>query len=246
MPGMKRIPLMIVVLISTGVLNACVGLPNLGNMFYPVESDKPDYARGGKDSPTAKGRAPLDVPPELRKEIEVPMPDKVATEAAQGAAGLPPQAKKLIAGQAVSLNARVYDVPPAQVFSSVVDSMTALNMPVDSVDSPSGTITTAWIRFDSSNVNAYVGSVMDVFGAGPTHTRYRFIVRVFRMKDGKTQLQIRTLGQQFMNRHWVNKPIKRKVAKELFAAVEEHIVARMPDHANSANEIGAKLPARNP
>lgn len=220
---MKRTYLMMVIFVSASMLNACVGLPNLGNMFYPIESDKPDYARGGRDNTASKGRVPLDVPPELRKEIEVPMPDKVATEAAQGGKGLSSQAKKLIAGKAVSLDAREYDVTPARIFSSVVDSMTALNMPVDSVDSPSGTITTTWIRLDSSKANAYVGSVMNMFGAGPAHTRHRFVVRVFRMQDGKTQLQIRTLAQQFLNRHWVNKILKRKVANELFSAVEERI-----------------------
>jgi len=238
MPRMKQISLMIVMLISTAALNACVGLPNFGNMFYPVENDKPDYARSGKDNPAAEGRAPLDVPPELRKEIEVPMPDAVATEAAQGGAKI----DKAVAGKAVSLDARVYDRSAAQVFSAVVDAMTALNLPVDSVDSPSGTITTAWIRYDSSNVNAYLGSALDVFGAGPVHTRHRFIVRVFRMKDGKTQLQIRTLAQQFMNRHWVNKQLKRKVALELFAAVEERIASPEPKPDSSADGAGAKIP----
>lgn len=238
---MKRTLLIIVMFTSMAALNACVGLPSLGSMFYPVnDSNKPDYARGGKGETQAKGRAPLDVPPELRNEIEVPMPSKVATEAARGEVGLSSHARKLIAGKAVSLDARVYKRSPAQVFSSVVDAMTALNMPVDSVDSPSGTITTAWIRHDSSNVNAYLGSAMDVFGAGPVHTRYRFIVRVFRMKAGKTQLQIRTLAQQFMNRHWANKQLKRKVELELFSAVEEHLVAQVSDDA------GESLPVNKP
>jgi len=134
----------------------------------------------------------------------------------------------------------VYDHSPAQVFSAVIDAMTALNVPVESVDSPSGTVTSAWIRFDSANVNSYVGAAMDVFGAGPVHTRHRFIVRVFRMKDGKTQLQIRTLAQQFIQRHWVNKRLKRKVANELFSAVEERIGAQVSDDA------GESLPTGNP
>ena len=236
---MKRIPQLLFftsILLFAGCGN---GLPQ---MFWPVEDNKPDYARGSADNPRAKGRAPLDVPPELRNEVSVPMPDKVATEAAQGGAKI----DKSVAGKAVSLDARVYDVAPAQVFSAVVDAMTALNMPVESVDSPSGTITSAWIRHDSSNPNAYIGAAMDVFGAGPVHTRHRFIVRVFRMKDGKTQLQIRTLAQQFMRRHWVNKMLKRKVANELFVAVEERLGAQAPEHAGAADDTGAKPPTGNP
>jgi len=234
---MKRIPLLIF-FTSTLLLAGCQnGIPQ---MFWPVDDNKPDYARGGKDNPRSEGRAPLDVPPELRKEIEVPMPDKVATEAAQGGARISADERKAIAGKAVSLDARVYDQSPAVVFSAIVDAMTALNMPVESVDSPSGTITSAWVRFDSSNPNAYIGAAMDVFGAGPVHTRHRFIVRVFRMKDGKTQLQIRTLAQQFMRRHWVNKMLKRKVANELFVAVEERIGRQVTGDAEEA------LPTGNP
>jgi len=222
------------------MLSGCIGLPNLSDSFIPVDDNKPDYARGGANNPRAEGRAPLDVPPELRKEIEVPMPDKVATEAAQGGARISARERKMIAGKAVSLDARVYDQSAAQVFSAVVDAMTALNMPVESVDSPSGTITSAWIRFDSSNPNAYIGAAMDVFGAGPVHTRHRFIVRVFRMKGGKTELQIRTLAQQFMRRHWVNKILKRKVANELFIAVEERVGQQVSGDAEES------LPTGNP
>ncbi len=239
---MKRIFLIMVMLISTSSLNACVGLPSLGNMFYPVESNKPDYARGEKHGATANSRAPLDVPPELRKDIEVPMPDAVATETAMGGDRISAEEKKSIAGKAVSLDARVYTRNAARVFSAVVDAMTSLNMPVDSVDSPSGTITTSWIRFDSNNVNAYLGSAMDVFGMGPVHTRHRFIVRVFRMKDGKTELQIRTLAQQFIGRHWVNKILKRKVANELFSAVEERISTQVSGNAGASLPTGKPLP----
>ncbi|MDQ6965816.1 MAG: hypothetical protein Q9M23_02700, partial [Mariprofundaceae bacterium] len=55
--------------------------------------------------------------------------------------------------------------------------------------------------------------------------RYRFIVRVYRMPNERTQLQIRTLGQVYTNRHWVYKEIKRKVADEVFSATEERLGA---------------------
>jgi len=229
---------MLIFFTSTLLLAGCQG--GMPQMFWSMDDNKPDYARGSRDNSRSEGRAPLDVPPELRKDIEVPMPDKIATEAAQGGARISAREKKMIAGKAVSLDARVYDQNAAQVFSAIIDAMTALNMPVESVDSPSGTITSAWIRIDSSNPNAYVGAAMDMFGAGPVHTRHRFIVRVFRMKDGKTQLQIRTLAQQFIRRHWVNKILKRKVANELFTAVEERIGRQV------SGDMEESLPTGNP
>ena len=204
----------------TLLLAACSeGMPQL---FWPVEGNKPDYARGAK-SAQAKGRPPLEVPPELRKEVEVPMPDEVAVNAARGDVKMSPEEKAAVAGKAVSLDTRLYDKPAAEVFSAVLDAMTALNLPVDSVDSPSGTVTTEWVRPNANTPNVYVGTLLNVFGAGPVHLRFRHIVRVFRTKDGKTELQVRTLGQQFINRHWVNKPLKRQAANELFSAIEERL-----------------------
>ena len=210
-------------------------------MFYPVESNKPDYTRGGNERVRAESRKPLQVPPELKGEVSVPMPDKVATEAAVVAGGSGKGKKPKARGRTIALDTREYRQRPDQVFSTVIDAMTALNMPVESVDSPSGTITTTWVRHDANNPNSYVGAAMNVFGAGPTHTRYRFIVRVLRTKSGGTLLEIRTLGQQYINRHWVNKPIKRKVANELFAAIEE----RLPP-LPASNTAGARLPAAKP
>ena len=206
-------------LLCTLCLSACTG----GMMMWPVEDEKPAYARGSKDSPAAEGRAPLDVPPELRDQVSVPMPDQVAVETARGEVKLTPEEKQAIAGKAISLDTREYDKPAPEVFSAVVDGLTALNMPVESVDSPSGTVTTAWVRQSASGTGNYMNAVLNVFGGGASPTRYRFIVRVFRVNAAKTQLQIRTLGQQFINRHWVFKQIKRKVANELFSATEERM-----------------------
>jgi len=235
MPSMKRSSLILVMLLSTGALNACIGLPGLGDILLPITSDQPAYARSEKHHSAAKGRTPLAVPPELRKEIEVPMPEKVATQAAKDGTGITAKEKKAIAGKAVTLDSRAYDQTAARVFSAVVDAMTSLNMPVASVDSPSGTITTDWIRPNANSPNSYAGVVMNMLGGGGTHTRYRFVIRVFRTGDHGSQLQIRTLGQQFINRHWVNKPVRRKVANELFSAVEERIVARAPGGGSGAS-----------
>jgi len=207
-------------LICLVFLSACENAPK---MFWSMDEGKPDYARGEKGA-SADSRAPLDVPPQLREELSVPMPDKVAVDAARGDVKMSPEEKAAVAGKAVSLDTRLYPKTASQVFSAVVDAMTSLNLPVESVDSPSGTITSAWVRKDASEASSYLGAAMNAFGMGtPLAIRYRFIVRVFRMQDGQTQLQIRTLGQVYTNRHWVYREIKRKVADEVFAATEERL-----------------------
>ncbi|MES0371103.1 MAG: hypothetical protein ABUK11_02395 [Mariprofundaceae bacterium] len=200
------------------------------------EDDKPDYARTGVGgaSASAPSREALDIPPSLRGDVEVPMPDQIATGAVStgaadkiAVAGLSAADKKAVAGKSVALDARVYEADAAHVFSSVVDAMTALDLPVQGVDSPSGTITTDWIRKNSKTRSANFGG-FSPFGSGDVviAERWRFVVRVFRQKsDEGTQarLEIRTVGQAFMNKHWVNRQIKRKVSAELFSAVEERL-----------------------
>jgi len=198
----------------------CLGLAACSNppkLFWDIDEGSDKAAAKEQATPV---RHALEVPPELRGELEVPMPDRVAP--ADAGARLD-RAKAVVAGKAVSLDARVYEARPDQVFSAVIDAMTALNLPVDSVDSPSGTITTDWVRDNANSPSAMVGVVNQLFGGGVQATRYRYIVRVFRQGGKRTQLQIRTLGQVFINHHWVNKPIKRKVANELFGAVEEQL-----------------------
>jgi hypothetical protein len=233
MPRMKRYSLLLIFM-SGWMFSACSsGMPQL---FWEVEDNKPDYARGHSAGAQANGRAPLDVPPELRKEIEVPMPDKVATEAAAHSSGVTQERKEAVAGSAVSLHARRYDYTPAQVFSATIDAMTALNMPVDSVDSPSGTVTTEWVGKDVNSSNVYVvSSLMNMFGAGaPTKVRYRYVVRVLRAGN-QSQLEVRTLGQQYANQHWSNVPLKQKVSNELFAAVEEQLARLKKPVSDQAN-----------
>jgi len=244
MPRMRRFTLVMMMFAVSGMINGCVGLPDFNNLLIPATNDKkPNYARGSEAGQATKGRVPLDVPPELRAEVNVPMPDQVAVDVARGDVKMSAEEKKAVAGKAVSLDTRLYTQSPAKVFSTVIDAMTALNLPVDSVDSPSGTITTTWIHPNSNTVNSYVGAAMSMFGAGPTYERHRFIVRVFRDKNGQTQLQVRTLGQSFINRHWVFKAIKRKMANELFSAVEERLVQPV---SSPPNDTGTSLPTGNP
>jgi len=201
-------------------LSACAGQ----GLLIPWEDDvdKPDYARGTSGSSAAQSRLPLDVPPSLRGDVEVPTPDAIASQGGE----LPEYAKEVVAGKAVALDAKLYAADAANVFSAVIDAMTALNMPVASVDSPSGTVTTDWIRQSSVSATSSFGS--GIFGGGVQAIRYRFVVRAFRqMIEGEakaqTRLEIRTVGQAFMNQHWVNRPIQRKPSAELFSAVDERL-----------------------
>ena len=237
---MKRLTL-VSLFAASAMLAACSGMPKL---FWEVDEGKnqPDYARGASaDSGQAEGRPPLTVPPELRNEVRVPMPDQVATREA-----MPEHTKQLVAGKAVRLDTRLYPEPPATVFSAVIDAMTALNLPVDSVDSPSGTITTEWVRPDVNTPNSYLASVMNIVGAGPVYTRYRYVVRVLRARNGQTMLQVRTLGQQFINRHWVNKELKPKLAADLFGAVEERLASIRTKSPSSQGGARIGQPATTP
>lgn len=239
---MKRTRRLSICLASSLLLAACSGMPQL---FWKSNDNKPDYARGKGGSSQADSRAPLDVPPELREQVEVPMPDKVATETARAGKGgvkMSEAEKEAVAGKAVSLDARIYEQMPAPVFSAVVDAMTALNLPVQSVDSPSGTVTTEWIREGANNASL-ISTVGGMFGAGPAITHYRYVVRVLRTESDKTRLEIRTLGQQYINHHWVNRPIKQKISNDLFSAVEERLGQTSKP---ATSDTGKKEPANNP
>ncbi|MDQ6951071.1 MAG: hypothetical protein Q9M26_05345 [Mariprofundales bacterium] len=197
-------------------------------LFWSVDEGKgtPSTAHGMTQVPS---RAPLVVPPELQGKVDVPMPKQVAPKMANDAESKAVAAnrKRLVAGKAVALDARVYSVDAAPLFSAVVDAMTALNIPVDSVDSPSGTVTSDWIRRDSASATAYVPILSSMFGASLAQAkRHRFVVRVLRQQVGdveQSRLEVRTLSQSFINRHWVDQPVVRKFSNELFSAVEERI-----------------------
>jgi len=242
-----RFILMTIAILS---LSACSdGMPKL---FWGVDEgkDQPAYAQGADKQADAKSRAPLDVPPELRADLQVPEANAVGANADPNE--LPEKYRETVAGKAVALDARVYDFTPAQIFSATVDAMTSLNLPVESVDSPSGVVTTDWIRRGANNPGV-MGSMQGIFGGGDSNiTRHRFIVRVFRatLPSGieKTRLEIRVLAQAYINGHWANKPIQQKVTDELFSAVEEQL-KRMQTQASqpvAPNATPADIPAGLP
>ncbi|MDQ6965243.1 MAG: hypothetical protein Q9M13_10030 [Mariprofundales bacterium] len=198
-------------------------------MFWKHDEGRGVVAPKGGGEQAAPSRAALVVPPGLQGKITLPMAEGVATSRAPlSSAMIPAAAKKMVAGRAVSLDARIYSVDAAALFSAVIDAMTALNIPVESVDSPSGTVTSDWIRKDAAS--SAIGGLANIFGGGggaPIAVRHRFVVRVLRQSvDGEphSRLEIRTLAQVFQNRHWMNRVIKRRVSNELFSAVEERVV----------------------
>jgi len=224
---MKHNYFIIFLLIS--FLSGCSEMPKL--FWKNSEGNGASVSRGGS-APATPSRAPLVVPPELQGKITLPMADKVASSNGPlASAMIPAAAKKVVAGKTVSLDARVYQVGVAPLFSAVIDAMTALNIPVESVDSPSGTVTSDWIRKDAAS--SALGGMANVFGSGaPQAVRHRFVVRVLRQSvDGQphSRLEVRMLAQVFQHRHWVNRVIKRKMSNELFSAVEERIATQPED-----------------
>jgi len=198
-------------LLAGFVLTACAG-----KSLSLFDNDEPAYTQGSNTS----GRAPSppasqDELPVMRGEAGVPMPAQVAVKEQDTAID------KAFDSKTASLDTRKYDAGAGLVFSSVIDAMTALNMAIHSVDSPAGAITTEWILQDanSSSITLTEGRARPL--------RYRFIVSVQRLgASGRTQLEICTLGQALIKRHWVNRPVRRKVSEELFLAVGEQLARR--------------------
>jgi len=229
---MKKTIALIISLASL-TLTSCGGA--MPQMFWDGDDDKAVRSSSVTEK-NAEKRAPLDIPPELRAEMEMPAASEVATHADNKL--LPKAYAQAVAGKSVSLDARVYPATADKVFSAVVDAMTSLNFPVSSVDSRSGIITTDWIRkgANSSSIATVLGGIVGV-GAG-NMVQHRYVVRVFRMKSGEkvsTKLEIRVLLQEFIAKHWVNKPPKRKVTLELFSSIEEQLT-RMQAIAPIAEE----------
>jgi len=244
---MKIKSLLPLTILSTMFLTACAG--DMPKLFWSADegSDQPAYAQGGKQGASASSRVPLDVPPELRAELSVPSADSIAPVSDNKA--LPEAYQKSVAGKYVALDAKLYEATAGQVFSSAIDAMTSMNLPVQSVDSPSGTLTTDWIRKGAGKADAMaMFTNMFNLGSGRAIVRYRYVVRVLRATvEGReqTRLEIRTIGQVYRNGQWANAQLKRKVADELFIAVEEHL-ARVQAQAPKSAAALASAPETTP
>jgi len=243
---MKTIYLLPVSLLTLLFLNSCSeGMPKMA--WGVDEGTGPAYATTGSSDAAAAHRPPLDVPPELRAELQVPSSEDVATISDEKA--MPANYRSAVAGKYVALDAKRYNATAGEVFSAVVDAMTSMNLPVQSVDSPSGTLTTDWIRKGAGKANA-VSMFTNLFGlgGGPKIVRYRYVARVMRatvagQAQSQTQLEIRTIGQVYDGHNWVNAQLKQKVADDLFSAFEEQLARTQAPKAAPAGEAVPAAPA---
>ncbi|WP_157819331.1 hypothetical protein [Mariprofundus aestuarium] len=205
-------------------------------MFWDTDESSGVATTSGK----VATRAPLELPPELKGELDLPVAEK-GVELTASAAPLPERYAEAVAGKPVALSARLYKIQPGQLLSSVVDAMTLLNLPVNSVDSPSGIITTDWVRKGQEGFSDVMMGSIGMSGAIKV-IRYRFIVRVFKLKGGeayRSRLEVRLLTQGYQNSHWVNKRSLPNRSDELFGAVEKQ-VGRIPPPTVSAEAEPAR------
>jgi len=158
-----------------------------------------------------------DVSPEMHAKRILPMAGYVGINAS--AEKMPEKYEKQLAGRAVTLNERKYGQPVADLFSAVIDAMTSLHVPVASVDSPNGVITSDWIRKGENSINT-----PNMIG----YTRHRFVVRVYRAGaelGHATRLEVHVIGQLYESSKWVDKKLVRNVSEELIVSVEEQLAA---------------------
>jgi len=216
---MKRINVVIISAAAVAVLGLA-GCVSKDTKFFWATGD------GGKASTVekkvvAESRPPLDIPPGLLGKVDMPHAEQIAVVKT-----MPKRISKKISGKQVALDAKIYERSTADVFSAVLDAMTGLNLPVQSVDSASGTITTDWVRKNSKSAN-YLSIIG---GSGVMAVRYRFVTRVLNQSmkaDGGektvTRFEIHTVAQAYKNNHWSNTKLARRFAKELFSRIDENL-----------------------
>ncbi|ATX83016.1 hypothetical protein Ga0123462_2182 [Mariprofundus ferrinatatus] len=185
-------------------LSACGGMPKL---FW--EADGGQGAQQDSDLQGEASHAQTAASPESRSGYVMPVAGVVGSKAG----AMPEAYKGMLAGRAVTLDARTFNAQPGRVLSSVVDAMFSLNIPVDVVDSPNGIITSDWVR-EGENDPTFQPSIIGF-------TRHSFVVRVVAESEGSSMLEVHTIGQEYVSSQWEDRPLKRKVSEELFSAVDE-------------------------
>jgi len=187
------------------LLSACNGMPKL---FWDDE-DGPAYAGG---SGNEEGQMPLDVPPPLFEKTSSD------TDSSQVSAGY----KQAVAGKAVALNVREYAVDAATLFSAVEKALVSLDIPLTSVDMPSGIVITDWVKKTPEDSGMFANLMGD---SSPRAIRHRYIVRVFRLEGAgeNSRLEVRTLNQEYRSIRWVNTSKHSAEGVGLFSEVERQI-----------------------
>ena len=188
--------------------SACSQMPNMPNIFWDSENAQyePDHADAG-----VKPVKPPEISPELHTNRTLPMAGDIA--AAASADKLPEKYRRLLAGHDFTLEKRSYEPPVADLFSAIIDAMTSLNIPVQSVDSRHGIVTSDWLRKGENDLN-----MPGIRG----YTRHRFIISVVPV-GAEFSMEVRTIGQIFKQKHWMDKRLRRNASLELFIAVDEQL-----------------------
>jgi hypothetical protein len=132
-----------------------------------------------------------------------------------------------ISGKQVALNAKIYEKTTSEVFSAALDAMTGLKLPVQAVDSASGTLTTDWIHKKSD-----MKVMSNIFGGNSVvGVRYRFVTRVLKQtlkNEGGvdkhvTRFEIHTIAQGYKDHKWSNIKLARRFSNALFSRVDENL-----------------------
>jgi len=196
-----------VVLIAAVVLmfSACSGMPQL---FWDADGSQSPQQKSGEEVNNTSAQTVV-VSSEAHAEYEMPFAGQVAGQSGP----MPEKYKNMLAGRAVTLDVRSFNALPGRVLSSVVDAMFSLNIPVDVVDSPSGIITSDWVR-EGEDDPSFQPSIVGF-------TRHSFVLRVVPAAEGDSNLEVHVIGQEYERNQWADRPLKRRVSEELFSAVDE-------------------------
>ena len=190
-------------LLIISLLFSMAGCDSMPKMFWSHDegTGRPDYASGDD--------LPLDVPPTL---IE-----STSTDAGQ----MPDGYSKAVAGKAVAVHARQYNVDARHLFSAVEKAMVSLNIPVTSSDLQGGIVISEWIKQMLESPGMLSGLLGD---SAPRATRHRYIVRIYRLEgeQQESRLEVRTLHQEYKG-HWVNSRNRDSSDVNLFAEVERQL-----------------------
>jgi len=190
-------------LLIISLLFSMAGCDSMPKMFWSHDegTGRPDYASGGD--------VPLDVPPTLTEES--------STDTNQ----MPDGYSQAVAGKAVTIQARQYNVDARHLFSSVEKAMVSLNIPVTSSDLQGGIVISEWIKKVLESPGLLSGLTGD---SSPRATRHRYIVRIYRIEGDQqeSRLEVRTLHQEYRG-HWVNSRNRNSSDVNLFGEVERQL-----------------------
>ncbi len=175
------------------LFSACSQMPDMPNLFWDTEDaqHEPDTVSPGRNAEPQPALTD-GVSAELRTDRQLPMAEQIGKAAIAGK--LPQQYRTLLGDDAITVDARSYGRTVAELFSAVIDAMTSLNIPIESVDSPNGVITSGWIGKGENDLT---------MPGIKAYTRHRFIIYIYRSggKSGDmSRMEVRVPGQLYEKR----------------------------------------------